>query len=122
MFRITYSHNLLIISAGEEQQHFVRNAFNVLVNEGFFRDQQGIQSLEVVQKFHQISKLQPIKAKMVEKDLIDYSYCGQHCLLYHAVITLVKEDSRTKTKTCHAVRVSKSFISAPNFVCLTSLI
>ena len=32
---------IIFVLAGEEQRHFVHNAFNVLINEGFLRDQQG---------------------------------------------------------------------------------
>ena len=31
-------------SAGEEQRHYIHNTFNCLVNEGFLRDQQGVQT------------------------------------------------------------------------------
>ena len=42
---------------------------------------------------------------MVKKDLMDF--CGKYTLLYHAVITLVNEDSNTNEKYFHAVRVFK---------------
>ena len=32
---------LIFVIAGEDQRHFVHNAFNILINEGFLRDQQG---------------------------------------------------------------------------------
>ena len=50
------------VQAGQEQKHFVHNALNVLVHEGFLRDQQGVQSLEVVQKIHEIIKKKPRRA------------------------------------------------------------
>ena len=80
------------------------NAFNILVNEGFLRDQQGVQTLEVVQEFYKIVNEKPRKATRVKKDLIDF--CGKYTLLYHAVITLLYHDSNTNVKSFHAVRVS----------------
>ena len=102
-----FSHSYV---AGEEQRHFIENAFNVLVNEGFLRDQQGVHTLEVVQKFYEIIK-EPIgRATMMKKDLTNYrEHSGT--LERHAVITLVKEDSNTGEKELHAVRVSKQLIS-----------
>ena len=100
------------ISAGEEQRHVVENAFNVLVNEGFLREQQGVHTLEVVQKFHEIIN-EPIgRATMAKKDLMDF--CGRHFLPYYGVITLVKIDSTTNDKNFHAVRLSnfRSFFSS----------
>ena len=92
------------VSAGEEQRHVVENAFNVLVNEGFLREQQGVHTLEVVQKFHEIIN-EPIgRATMAKKDLMDF--CGRHFLPYYGVITLVKIDSTTNDKNFHAVRLS----------------
>ena len=95
--------------AGQEQKHFVHNALNVLVHEGFLRDQQGVQSLEVVQKVYEIIKKKPRRATQVVKDL--ESLCGgisgKFTLDYQAVITLVYEDSQTNEKYYHAVRVSK---------------
>ena len=110
------------ISAGEEQKHMVENAFNVLLNEGFLRNQQGVQSLEVVQKFYEVIQEPIRRATLVKKDLMDF--CVKYELpnedfeanlkctfLYHAVITLIVEDSDTNEKFFHAVRVSKHFIS-----------
>ena len=92
-------------SAGEEQRHFVENAFNVLVNEGFLRDLQGAQTLEVVQKFYEIINEPMGRATTVKKDLMDF--CGKYTLLYQAVITLVYVDSKSNETRFHAVRVSK---------------
>ena len=80
------------------------NAFNILVNEGFLRDQQGVQTLEFVQKFYEIIKDKPRRATMVKKELSDF--CGKYTLLYHAVIALLYHDSKTNDTTFHAVRVS----------------
>ena len=101
-----------LFSADEEQRHFVHNAFNVLTNEGFLRDQQGVQSLEVVQEFYKIIKEKPRRATQVAKDLESLcgSIPGKFTLDYQAVITLVYEDSNTNEKYYHAVRVSKQFL------------
>ena len=94
------------ISAGPEQRHFVQNAFNVLVNEGFLRDQQGVQTLEVVQKFFEIIQKPMSKATMVKLDLNTFFPVGKFTLDHQAVMTLVREDSKTSIKYYHAVRMS----------------
>ena len=81
--------------AGEEQRNFVHNAFNVLVNEGFLRDQQGIHTLEIVQKLHGIIKEKPREASFEEVNLETFSPRGVYTFHDQAVITLVYEDSST---------------------------
>ena len=98
---------LLFVLVGVEQQHFVHNAFNILVNEGFLRDQQGVQTLEVVQKFYKIINERPRKAIMVKKCM--YEFCKKQSLEHHAVITLLYDDSKTNFETVHAVRVPKTY-------------
>ena len=98
------------LSAGEEQRHFVHNAFNVLINEGFLRDQQGAQSLEVVQNFYEIIKEPMRKAIKQVKDLNTLFPPGKFTLDYQAVIILVYEDSKTNEKCYHAVRVSITWV------------
>ena len=98
---------LLFVLAGVEQQHFVHNAFNILVNEGFLRNQQGVQTLEVVQKFYAIINEKPRKATMEEKCM--YEFCKKQTLKNHAVITLLYDDSETNVETVHAVKVSKTY-------------
>ena len=102
----TMKFSLLNVLAGHEQRHFVQNAFNVLVNEGFLRDQQGFQSLDVVQKFFEIIKEPMSKAKLVEKDLNSICPAGNFTLYRQAVIIMVQEDSQTNIEYYHAVRVS----------------
>ena len=96
----------------------IENAFNVLVNEGFLRDQQGVQSLEVVQNFYEIINEPIRRARLVKKNLMDFyrkytllyqDFKGKYTFSYEAVITLVFEDSETSEKYFHAVRVSKFF-------------
>ena len=67
------------------------------------RDQQGVQTLEVVQKFYEIINEPIRKAAMVKKDVIDF--CEKEI---HAVITLVREDR--SGIYFHAVRVFKLHI------------
>ena len=88
-----------------EQRHFLHNAFNSLVTEDFLREQQGVQTLEVVQKLYRIIKEKP-RATRVAKDLESLCPPGEFTLLYQAVITFDYEDSHTKEKCHHAVRVS----------------
>ena len=96
-----------IFLAGQEQRHYIYNTFNVLANQGFLRDQQGIQTLEVVQRFYEITKLKPIKAKKVELDILDVCPTG-HCVHSNqAVITCVKIDSSANVPYYHAVMVSE---------------
>ena len=95
------------VLVGLEQQHSVYNAFNILEYEGFLRDQQGVQTLEVVKKFYDIINEEPRKAIVEEKNLSEF--CEKQTLKHHAVITLLYEsydDSNTKVETVHAVRVS----------------
>ena len=100
---------LLFVLVGVEQQHFVHNAFNILVNEGFLRDQQGVQTLEVVRKFYEIINEKPRKATMVKKCM--YELCKKQTLKHHAVIILLYDDSKSNVETVHAVRVSKTYFS-----------
>ena len=75
--------------------------------EGFLRDEQGVHSLEVVQKFHEIINEPTRKATMMKKDLNSFcGWSGKVTLDYHAVINLVYEDSQSNDKYYHAVRVS----------------
>ena len=108
-------------SAGEEQRHYIHNVFNVLINQGFLRDQQGFESLEVVQKFYKISKLKPRKAQKVEIDILDLCPTGPHILPNQAVITCVQIDSTTSEAYYHAVRCSK-FEQVINCILLAKII
>ena len=93
-------------SAGEEQRHYIHNTFNVLVNQGFLRDQQGVHTLEVVQKFYEITKLKPRKVTKVKIDILDLCPRGHYVQPNQAVITCVQIDSKTKKAYYHAVTVS----------------
>ena len=92
--------------AGEEQRHFVENAFNILVNEGFLRDEQGVHTLEAVQKIHEIIQEPMREATMEWRDLNSYCPAGKFTLFYQAVITLVYQVSQSDEIYYHAVRVS----------------
>ena len=95
------------VLAGKEQEHTVQNAFNVLVNQGFLRDQQGVHSLEVVQEFFRIINRKPGKASPKFMNLASFCRVRAHTLKNHAAIILVKEDSQTYEKVNHVVRVSR---------------
>ena len=104
-YSIAYQLNLIAYNtlAGENQQHITRNAFNVLANEGFLRDQ-GILSLESVQKFYQIIKEEPSNASMMIKNLLSFcNQLGYNELGHQPVITLVKRNSTTGDTQGHAV-------------------
>ena len=58
-------------SAGENQKHIIVNAFNILSNRGFLRDQ-GILTLEAVQEFYKLIRTKPKNAKMVEENVLNY--------------------------------------------------
>ena len=83
----------------------MHNAFNILVNEGFLRNQQGVQTIEVVQKFYQVINEPMRKATMVKKDLNSLCPDGKFTLNYQAVIILVFEDSQANETLYHAVRM-----------------
>ena len=102
LFQELFSHHT---SAGVEQRHYVKNALNILVNEGFLRDQQGVQSLEAVQKYYNIIKQPTGKATMLSEDLNSFPN-GRFTLKILAVIVLFQEDSKTNEVSYHAVKVS----------------
>ena len=59
---------------------------------------------------------------MVKKKLDDF--CGKYTLSYHAVITLVYEDSETNVQNFHAVRVFKistQLLCSFNTQCIVTL-
>ena len=95
-----------MILAGEEQRHFIHNAFNVLINEGFFHDRQGVHTLAAVQKLHEIIKEKPRTATVATENLEKLCPRGVYTFHPQAVITLVQEDSITNQKYYHAARVS----------------
>ena len=96
----------ILYLAGEEQRHYIHNTFNVLVNEGFLRNQQGFATLEVVHKFYEITKLTPIKVKKAEIDILDLCPRGPCVHTNQAVITCVQIDSTTNASNYHAAKVS----------------
>ena len=108
-FTIAYNFPVLYFSDGQEQLHLVRNAFSFLVNQGFLREKQGVQTLEVVQKFFEIINEPIRKAKSIVKDLNSFCPAGKFTLDYQAVITLVYEDSHSNDKFYHAVWVPTIF-------------
>ena len=81
----------------------IHNAFNILANEGFLRDQ-GILSLESVQEFYKIIQQEPRNATMRVTNLLDF--CNQPGFNepdYLPVITLTTKSSTTGKVQGHAV-------------------
>ena len=76
--------------AGKNQGHIIENAFNVLGNEGFLRNQ-GILTLESVQKFYKIMKHELKRATMIISNLLEIcNEDGSHELSPRPVIILTK--------------------------------
>ena len=81
---------LQLFLAGESQGHIVENAFNVLANNGFLRDQ-GILTLESVQQFYAAIGQDPKRATLMTPNLLDVCCeLGSHELVHRPVITLRK--------------------------------
>ena len=75
-------------SAGENQDHILENAFNVLSNDGFLRDQ-GILTLESVQEFYKTIKHELKRATLITSNLLETCYeDGSHELSPRPVIIL----------------------------------
>ena len=90
-------------SAGDSQAHITRNAFNVLGNEGFLRDQ-GILNLESVQEFYKTIQQDPVPASVKVENLL--AFCDQPGYNepdFLPVINLTEIDSKTGKSQGHAV-------------------
>ena len=116
--------------AGKNQQHIIANAFNVLANKGFLRDQ-GILTLEIVQEFYRLIRSKPRNAKMIKEKLL--SYCSRTPIQtdiiwqHRPVMTLMKR-CKTIDKAngkeifspfFHAVAL-KSYVRNGNLLTLTT--
>ena len=85
-----------------------------MTNEGFLRDQQGVQTLEVVQKFYEIIKEEPEKATLKISTLLDF--CGQsgdHVVETKPVLTLTRTENGITSG--HAV-VLKSYYRSEEYL------
>ena len=79
----------------------MHSAFNVLVNKGFLHNE-GINTLEAIQKFYVAISATPRKPGYVEKDLLDFCPLGQSSNLgYQPVVILAKNGEN------HAVALKK---------------
>ena len=93
----------IMISACPEQAHFYYNTFNVLANEGFLRDTQGILTLESVLMFYESIKQERKWATLETPDFI-YEICnklGDYKLNPQPVISVTqrrKEYNKKKDK------------------------
>ena len=107
-----------VVLAGENQNHILENAFNVLAYEGFLRDQ-GILTLESVQKFYEAIEKEPEIATLKTPNLLDVcSELGSHELLYQPVITVTKTENGQHS--FHAV-VVKSYDRSEEYLDLTTI-
>ena len=92
--------------ASEFQNHFLTNAFNILVNGGFLRDQ-GILSIESVQTFYKFLGQEPEEASLRVANVLDFcNQLGFHELDYHPVVTLSNTSSTNGQTQGHAVVLS----------------
>ena len=106
------------ISAGENQIHIVENAFNVLANEGFLRDQ-GILTLESIQQFYKALAKEPKKATLKTQSLLGVcKQQGFHKLDNQPVISLAKTENGETS--FHAV-VVKSYNRSEDYLELTTI-
>ena len=81
----------------------IRNAFNVLGNGSFLRDQ-GVLSLESVQKFYELIGEEPKEASLRVVKVLDFcNQLGYHKLDYQPVITLTNTNSTNGQTQGHAV-------------------
>ena len=98
----------------------MKNLFNVLVNQGFLRDQ-GILSLETVQELYKIIQEEPKPATVRVTHLLTFCYqTGYHELDYQPVITLIRISSRTGRVDGHAV-VLHSYDRDDDILVLTTI-
>ena len=80
-----------MLSACNDQGHVFYNAFNVLANEGFLRDDQGILTLESIQTFYESINQKPKRATLETPDLHDIcNKFGFHKLCPQPVISVVQ--------------------------------
>ena len=82
------------------------------MNEGFLCDKQRILSLEVVEKFYEMTKQKPRKATRQVKNILDLCPAGHFVLQNQAVIFCVYDDSKTNNEYFHAVRVFKGSLNS----------
>ena len=107
-----------VFSAGENQDHILENAFNVLGNEGFLRDQ-GILTLESVQEFYKIIGQEPKRTTLLTKNLLEIcDQIGFHELDHQPVITLTRTEN---DKVCYHAVVVKSYDRSEDYLELTTI-
>ena len=95
----------MVFLAGPGQRHDVYNAFEILVNDGFLHDQ-GVLTLEAVQKFYEEIFEYPEEATLIEADLLEF--CHSEKSQFRPVVTLMLKDLVENEKYYHAVTL-KSF-------------
>ena len=105
----------------EEQQHCVANAFNILTNEGFLRDQQGVQTLEVVQKFYEITGQKLERATLKISNLLDFcNRIGDDVEVQPKPVLTLKKTTENGETCFHAV-VLKSYFRSEEYLDLVTI-
>ena len=104
------------LSAGFDQSQDVYNAFEILMNDGFLHDQ-GVLTLEAVQKFYQEILEEPKEATMAKEKFIDL--CRSMESGVHPVVALKLQTLNESQEYYHAVTLRDSKMSWNNFVTIT---
>ena len=96
----------------------MHNAFKVLQYKGFLHDE-GINTLEAVQKFYEAISENTRKSGYVEKDLLDFCPPGQSSVGgYQPVVNIMFYNSKTGSEAFHAVAV-KNYLNDGKTLTLT---
>ena len=98
-------HNEFLACNGQTQDVF--NAFQVLTNDGFLHDQ-GVLTLEAVQKFYEEILKKPKEATLKEERFIDL--CRSMKQRVHPVVTLKLKKSKENEEYYHAVTLHNSVV------------
>ena len=94
-------------SAGQDQVQDVFDAFQTLVNGGFLHDQ-GILTLEAVQKFYEQILEKPKNATLIEEKLVDF--CKSKKKEVQPVVTLMLKNLTENQDYYHAVLLQSSVL------------
>ena len=85
--------------------HPVHNAFNILTNRGFLREEESINTLEAVRMFYEKIGENSRKPTLMNQDVLEFCPMGNSVAEFQAVITLVKKVSDNEELLYHVVRV-----------------
>ena len=81
--------------------------FQLLVNDGFLLDQ-GVHTLEAVQKFYEEILEIPERAEFVETELIEFCQMKNH--KFQPIVTLMLKNEKGDEEYYHAVTPEDSFL------------